>query len=126
MLPLSAGKKVALIGPFASQLKGKIGPLNQGGEVVVENGCAVAGSDSSGIPAAVAAAQAADHVILYLGSTSKQEAEYHDRSNTILPGVQNELAQRVLAVGKAETVVVLNNRGALAIDDLAVSAPAIL
>ncbi len=79
-------------------------------------------SDSSGIPAALAAAAAADVVILVLGNDRTQEHETLDRTDTALPGLQEPFALDVLALHKP-VVIVLTNGGALAIDNL-VSLPA--
>ena len=57
--------------------------------------------------AAVEAAQAADAVILVLGSGALTEAEGYDRSDMKLPGAQDDLARAVLAANP-NTVVVLN------------------
>jgi len=48
-----------------------------------------------------------------------------DRINTTLPGVQNELAQDILALGKPVAIVLLNG-GPLSLDTLSVTAPSIL
>lgn len=69
------------------------------------------------ITAAVAAAQAADVVILALGINSEVAQEGQDRGNISLPGAQSALAQAVLAVGKP-TVVVLITGAQLGIDDI--------
>lgn len=49
----------------------------------------------------------------------------NDRTNTTLPGVQGELAQEILALGKPVAIILLNG-GPLSIDSLAVTAPSIL
>jgi len=69
------------------------------------------------ISAAVAAAQAADVVILALGINSEVAQEGQDRGNISLPGAQMALAQAVLAVGKP-TVVVLITGAQLGIDEI--------
>jgi hypothetical protein len=85
-------------------------------------GVDVNSSDSSGIPAALAAAAAADVVVLVLGNDRTQEHETLDRTDTALPGLQEPFALDVLALNKP-VVIVLTNGGALAIDNL-VSLPA--
>ena len=58
-------------------------------------GCDVASSDRSGFAEAVAAAAAADQVVLFLGSDSSIENEGHDRDVLTLPGVQAEFAHHL-------------------------------
>ncbi len=55
-------------------------------------------NDTTGFPAAVAAARAADLVVLVVGLDQSVEAESHDRSHLRLPGVQLQLVQAVTAV----------------------------
>jgi len=91
----------------------------------VLKGVDIDSDDDSGIPAALAAAQAADRVVLVLGIGYSQEHEGIDRDHITLPGLQTEFATRVLALGKP-TVLVLINGGILAIDELVAPAPAII
>lgn len=138
LLPLASGvSSIAVIGPLAnsSDLAGNyyeqacpdgtlscIPPLFQvlqgrASSSSYSLGCTVTGSNTSLIAAAVAAAQAANVVILALGTNSDVASEGNDRPDTSLPGVQYELAMAVLAVGKP-TIVLLFNGGLLAIDDI--------
>ena len=80
-------------------------------------GVDVNSQDSSGIPAALAAAAAADVIILVLGNDRTQEHETLDRTDTALPGLQEPFAMQVFALNKP-VVMVLTNGGALAIDNL--------
>jgi beta-glucosidase len=57
---------------------------------------------------AVAAAEAADVVVLVLGTNSAVESEGFDRSSLALPGSQDDLAARVLAANP-RTIVVVNS-----------------
>ena len=82
-------------------------------------------SDSSGIPAALAAAAAADFIILVLGNDRTQEHETLDRTDTALPGLQEPFAMQVFALGKP-VVMVLTNGGALAIDNIIAQPEAIV
>jgi beta-glucosidase len=93
-------------------------------------GCPVVGEDRSGIEAAVAAAGQADTVILVLGDKSGltwdcTSGEFRDRTELGLPGVQEELARAVVAVGKPVAAVLINGRP-LAIPWLQENAAAIL
>jgi beta-glucosidase len=56
---------------------------------------------------AVACAEAADAVVLVIGTNAEWETEGHDRASLALPGAQDELVRRVLAANP-QTVVVLN------------------
>ena len=71
--------------------------------------------DRSGITAAVAAAEAADTVLLVLGDKAghfrtSSVGEGTDADDLRLPGVQEELAKAVLAVGKPTIVVLIAGR----------------
>ena len=70
---------------------------------------------------AVAVAQAADQLVIVLGISSDIEREGYDRTNTTLPGAQEELALRLLALCKP-TVVILLNGGILSVDKLLAAA----
>ena len=144
-LPLNASTvgKLALIGPHANGSYIFLGGPNYHGvnTIVTENtplqrarawmphanvsysqGCTVAGSDTSGLDAAVATAAAADAVVLFLGLDETIENEGRDRTSLGLPGVQTELALRVAAASKAPITVVLVNGGPVAISELKTSA----
>lgn len=82
------------------------------------SGVDVNSTDASRIAAAVALAQAADFVVLALGTDSKIEAEGVERFDISLPGQQLSFATQVIALGKP-TVVVTVSGGQLAIDSLA-------
>jgi beta-D-xylosidase 4 len=71
--------------------------------------CTVA-SNVSGIPAAVAAAAAADVAILFVGSDQTTEAENFDRDTITLAGVQETLVLAVIAA-QPNTIVVFINGG---------------
>jgi beta-glucosidase len=77
------------------------------------------------IPGAVAAAQAAEVVVLALGEPAGWTGENSARSDLILPGKQNELFDAVVAVGKPVIVVLINGRP-LAIPHVEEKAAAIL
>jgi beta-glucosidase len=93
-------------------------------------GCDNLDPDTSGFAEAVRVAQAAEAVVLVLGDRSGltkdcTTGETRDSADLRLPGVQNELAQVVLATGKPVAVVLINGRP-LAIPELAGQAAAIL
>jgi len=80
-----------------------------------EVGCAVEGDDRSGIPAAVAAAQAADVAIVVVGDRAGlfgrgTVGEGNDVESLELPGVQRELVEAVVATGTPIVLVLLTGR----------------
>ncbi len=79
----------------------------------------------AGFDQAVAAAKAADQVVLALGETREMTAEAASRSNIDLPGAQQQLIDRIAALGKPFTVVLFNGRP-LTITRVAAKATAIL
>ena len=64
----------------------------------------------AGFAAAVAAAQAADQVVLALGETREMSGEAEARSMLDLPGKQEELIDAIKATGKPFAVVLFNGR----------------
>ncbi len=82
-------------------------------------------TDRSGFDAAVKLARESDFVILAMGESREMSGEAASRTNIDLPGVQNELSEAILKVGKP-TVAVLFNGRPLAISGLSSRAPAIL
>jgi len=146
VLPFSEKvKRIALIGPYATEhsiignwgagckkeesvtmLEG-IQDLLPNAEIIVEAGCGMlfTDTDTSGIAAAVEAAQAADAVILCVGEPAMYSGETYCRTDIRLPGVQEELVKRVCAANPNTAVVLFNGRPLVltAINDIA---PAIL
>ncbi|MGA3013888.1 MAG: glycoside hydrolase family 3 N-terminal domain-containing protein [Bacteroidales bacterium] len=138
-------KSIAVIGPLADSKQDMLGNWNATGRsedcitllggirghvadnVIVEyrKGCNVSGYDTTGFKAAVKLAGESDFVILALGEEGEMSGEASSRSNIDLPGIQNELAQVILKIGKP-TVVVLFNGRPLAISNLSSHASAIL
>lgn len=83
--------------------------------VVHVRGCDEAGDDRSGIPAAVAAATAADVAVVFVGARSGlvpdcTVGEARDATDLGLPGVQTELVTAVAATGTPTVVVVVSGR----------------
>jgi beta-xylosidase len=71
--------------------------------------------DRSGIPAAAAEASKADRLIIAVGDLSGlfltgTVGEGSDASSLVLPGVQQELVEALLALGKPTVIVLLNGR----------------
>lgn len=146
LLPLpNAGKKIALIGPFAEGQEDLLGPwalfgsedaavnlatgiraaLADASQLTVVRGCTATKRLDGGIEKAVAAAKAADVVLLALGETDMMSGESHSRANIVVPDVQVELAEAVAATGKP-IVILLRNGRPLALDGTILAAPAIL
>ena len=138
-------KRIALIGPFAEsrQLNGfwsrpgaeqytvtlpeGIRNLLPEAELVTEKGCGadLGDMDRGGIEAAVGAAKEADAVILAIGEPEYDSGEGRSRSDVTLPGVQMELAERVIAANPNTAVLLFNGRP-LAVPELSRIAPALL
>ncbi len=141
-LPFAKGCKVAVIGKSSNStndiLGNYVGPLcPSGGTECVETLWEAIGRISGGgtpptlhdrvsdVAGAVAAAKAAELVVLTVSNADDGGGEGHDRQTISLASDQQALAKAVLAVGKP-TVLVMINGGIISIDDLKESAPAIL
>jgi len=146
LLPLPrSGKRIALIGPFASGQHDLVGPWVVYGDdaksvdlatgvrgmvarpdsVIVAQGSGVEESLAGGIEQAVAAARQADIVVLAIGEGAGMSGEAQSRTEIVVPAPQQELAEAVAAVGKP-VVVVLKHGRALALEGAVANAPAIL
>ncbi|MGK6321674.1 beta-glucosidase BglX [Sphingomonas sp. DT-51] len=145
LLPLPrAGRKIALIGPFASGRHDLIGPWNVYGsdaeavdlatavraavadaaQVSVTPGASVRTPLPGGIAAAVAAARAADVAVLAIGEAQDMSGEAQSRSAVVVPEPQLALAHAVVATG-TPVVVLLRTGRALALDEAVLGARAI-
>lgn len=143
VLPLSAGASVAVIGELARTPRyqgagsSQINPTRldsaldeiralAGAEVPFAAGYADDGAVSDQLVAeAVAAASAAETVLLFLGVPAALESEGFDRDDIELPAAQLALAEAVVAANP-RTVVVLSNGGVVRLTDLASKVPAIV
>jgi beta-glucosidase len=151
-LPLRAGlASIAVIGPLADDRKSAVGSwagagrpedaisvldgvrtaLGSRARVTHVRGTSVDTVDVRGIDAAVAAARAADAVLLVLGEREDMSAEAMNRASIELPGSQLELAQRVVRAVRAQSpakpvVALIMSGRPMAISWLADSVPAIL
>jgi beta-glucosidase len=154
-LPLSTAKSTAVIGPLGNDKHDMLGPwwgrgvdddavsLLDGikaqatGPVTFAEGCTMVDKDppdltpadecgsDAGFAAAVAAANAADQVVLALGETRGQSGEAAARSVIDLPGRQQDLIDAIKATGKPFVVVLFNGRP-LTLAKVDAAAPAIL
>ena len=130
LLPLKTAAKVAVIGPLAQatyDLNGCWSGLGTGSSTtppvtVVDGitaagatvtyalGCDIESTDKSGFDAAVAAAKAADVVVLALGESAAMSGEASARSDIDLPGVQQQLQAAIVAGGTPVVAVLFNGR----------------
>ena len=146
LLPLPrSGKKIALIGPFASGQHDLVGPwvvygddskaidlatgvraaLADQGSLIVAAGSGVEEPLAGGIEAAVAAARQADVVVLAIGEGQGMSGEAQSRTEIVVPEPQQRLVEAIAATGK-RMVIVLKNGRALALSGAVANAPAIL
>jgi len=153
-LPLDPAKSTAVIGPLAKNQHDMLGPWwgrgrdedavtvydgvrTQSPNTTYAQGCEIrdteppnntpadaCGSDA-GFAEAVAVAQAADQVVLALGESRGQSGEAASRSEIDLPGKQEELIERIKAIGKPFVVVLFNGRP-LTLEGVEGPSPAIL
>jgi beta-xylosidase len=142
ILPLAGRQRIALVGPVADDPMAMLGcyafPAHVGvhhpehelgievaslrsalagvaGELTYMPGCDITGDDTSGIPAAVAAAADSDVCVLAVGDRvglfgRGTSGEGSDAVDLSLPGVQAELGRAVLAAGTPVILVVLAGR----------------
>lgn len=152
VLPFSAGKKTAVIGPLGNDQHDMLGPWwgqgkdedavsvytgikRQDPNTTFTAGCTLSNSDlydpahecadTSGFNAAVTAAKNADQVVLAVGETREMSGEAESRSMLKLPGKEQDLVDAIEATGKPVAVVVFSGR-ALDLADVDNSAKAIL
>jgi len=146
VLPLSEDvKKIALIGPFADskEIKGfwsccgkdeecvsvkeGIRNLLPNAEIIVAEGCSAQWNETEkdGFEEAVAAARAADAVILCLGEPQRYSGEGNSRADIGLTGVQSELAALCLEANKNTAALIFSGRP-LTLTELDAACPAIL
>eukprot|EP01052_Picozoa_sp_SAG31_P012277 SAG31_NODE_715_length_12634_cov_5.289190_1_plen_140_part_00 len=99
-----------------------IAAVDSSGSVTSAMGChnGVDCVDRSLFADAMAVGKSADQIVVVLGISANIECEGRDRTNTTLPGMQEELALELLTLQKP-TVVVLLNGGIVSVDKLAAS-----
>lgn len=146
LLPLPrSGKRIALIGPFVQGQRELIGPWNVYGSdadavdlltgvrdlvrdpalVTAVDGSGIEEALPGGIEAAVAAANAADIVVLAVGESQGMSGEAQSRTDIGIPAPQLALAEAVAATGKPMIVLLRHGRG-LVLEGAVRDAPAIL
>ena len=119
LLPLSKSvAHIAVIGPnanaaryadYENEKNGERISMLDGIRAIVPH-AQVTFNDGTDIPAAVAAANSADVVILGLGERGGISGEGNDRSNLDLPGAQEQLLEAIVATGKPAVLVLENGR----------------
>jgi len=144
-LPLSKTlHTLAVIGPLADDAASALGPwagdghpedavtvltgIKQavpGTRVLYAKGAGVRDADTTGFAEALRTARAADAVVLVLGEDRDMSGEASNRTSLDLPGVQEQLAERVQATGKPAVVVLMNGRP-LSVSWLDANVPAIV
>ena len=146
LLPLAkAPGRIALIGPFGDDKANLAGPwafmndesigvdiasgirakLSDPKALTVVKGSDVEAPIAGGIDAAVAAAKAADLVVLAIVEDQGMSGEDQSRVAIVVPPAQQALAEAVAATGKP-VVVLLKHGRALALEGAVKNAPAIL
>ncbi|BBF67886.1 glycoside hydrolase family 3 N-terminal domain-containing protein [Sphingomonas bisphenolicum] len=147
VLPIdpARGQAIALIGPFAQDTANLYGPwafygdpdkgvdiatglraaLPDPTKLTVTRGSDISGPIDGGIAEAVAAAKAADIVLLAIGESQAMSGEAQSRTVIEIPPAQQALADAVAATGKP-VVILLRHGRALALHDGVANAQAIL
>lgn len=129
-LPLKAARRIAVIGPMAQNRLHLLGAWSAHGreedavslfagleneyrgraELLYARGCDFDGEDRSGFRKAVAAAAAADVVVLCLGEKKQWSGENASRSTIALPEIQEQLAAELAQTGKPLVLVLSSGR----------------
>ncbi len=153
ILPLDPTKRTAVIGPLARNGHDMLGPwwgagrdadvvtvfdgiVQQSPGATYAQGCQLSNTEpphtdpegcgsEAGFAEAVAAANAAEQVVLALGETREMSGEAAARSTLDLPGKQEELIRAIKATGRPYAVVLFTGRP-LALEDIVGDMPALL
>jgi beta-glucosidase len=151
VLPLSATKTTAVIGPLGDDAHDMLGPWwgrgddkdaislfagmkAQNPNTTYTPGCTMSHNDlddpagecaTVDVAAVKAAATTADQIVVAVGETREMGGEAEARSNLDLPGKQQDLIDAVASTGKPFAVVLFNSRP-LTLTKVDAAAPAIL
>ena len=135
VLPLASGKRIALIGPYASNGKDMVGSwiafgekeravtIEQGfkerfpGKVSIVRGCDPFQPIKGGIQEAVRAARNADVAVLTLGLPGVISGEAASLATVEIPDAQKDLLAAVKATGKPVVVLLVTGR-AMALESI--------
>jgi beta-glucosidase len=130
LLPLSRSiRTLAVLGPLAASMAEPLGPWAAVGDstdvvsvlagiraaapgvtILHARGCAMTGTDTSGIGQAVQTARRADAVVLVVGEPADWSGEAASRSSLGLPGRQADLVRAVQETGKPVVLVLMSGR----------------
>jgi beta-glucosidase len=129
VLPLGRSGRIALIGPLADNRSDLLGTWAISGraadvetvregmrayvsddQLIYAQGCPISDGEGVDIPAAVAAAHAADVVVLVVGESADMSGEAHSRAHLGLPGHQQELLDAIATTGKPIVGVLMCGR----------------
>ncbi len=131
LLPLEPRSKVALIGPLAdaaNEMQGAWGGAHRaedtitlkaaleqrvhetGGSLTYAEGTGIVSTSEDGFAAAETAARNADVAVLALGESAAMSGEAGSRAHLDLPGNQQQLLERIVAVGKPTVLIVFSGR----------------
>lgn len=129
LLPLQDFSRIALIGPLGNDQIDMLGTWHASGdeskvitlfdalkdrypskEILYQEGCKTEGTDRSGMTQAIEAARKADMVIMAVGENFMQSGEAASRSQLDLPGLQEELVEKIHALNKPMVVVLMAGR----------------
>lgn len=144
LLPLASIRNIALIGPLADNTVDMMGTWHAAGDpsrvvtvlqglrnalpgnrISYSLGCETSGDSRAGFPDALKLAASSDLIILAIGENYVQSGEAASRSTIGLPGIQQELLEKMVATGKPVVVVLMAGRP-LAIPWMARNVPAIV
>ncbi|VVM05399.1 beta-glucosidase [Methylacidimicrobium cyclopophantes] len=146
LLPLSSRiHSIAVIGPLADDRKNALGPWSgvgrpedvvsilegvrnrapAGTRLLFARGSTITGGSKAGFAEAVAAAKAADLVLVVVGEEARMSGEAASRSDLGLPGRQEELVRTLCESGKPVVAILCSGRP-LAIPWIADHVPALL
>ena len=146
LLPLKKEiRSIAVIGPLADDQKDLLGPWSSVGEpeniitvltgiknkvsagvkINYAKGCGILDSSKTGFNDAIKAVKNSDVTILVVGESREMSGEAASRTRLCLPGVQEELVEKLTKTGKPVVVVLMNGRP-LTIDWISQNVPAVL
>ena len=146
LLPLRKDiHSIALIGPLAKDQVDLLGPWSGSGKpedvisvlngiknlvpsgtkINYAKGCGILDTSKAGFEEVVKAVQKSDVAILVMGESREMSGEASSRAELGLPGVQEELVEKVEKLGKPVIVILMNGRP-LTIDWIATNIQAVL
>ena len=116
--------------PHVTPLAALTSAVGDWAEIEYQAGCSVTGDDDSGIPAAVAAAERSDVVLLFVGGESglmphSTVGETRDATDLGLTGRQQELVEAIVATERPTVVTLIGGR-VFALPWIAANVPAVL